>query len=80
MGRDLANPKILAWHSYARPLACVKGAASQWGGGEREGRGEEQNGRREAGRRKRGGKKSWNMAADWLRPDLPRVQCVSVSV
>jgi len=52
--------------TYARPIDGFKGAASRRGGAKRrEGRGTE---REKRGRRKGG--KSWNRAADWLRPAL----------
>ena len=55
------------------PLTSVARALADGRGREREGRREERKGRTGAESRKRGRKKSWNRAADGLRPAL-RVQ------
>jgi len=56
--RDLAHPKILAWHPMAKPLAGFNGAASRLEG-EQKGKGGKRNGNREKDRKEkmgRGGK------------------------
>ena len=74
MQQNAPDPAGGDYNAPPDPLACFKGAAS-WrrGGGGRERRGSE---REESGREggEREGKlilmRSWNWAADWLRPAL----------